>query len=440
VRPPLASLAAVICLLSAGCKREAQDPTSAQTQALLGPRTIPVRVVQLVGACRRCDPALACSPADVCSTAECQPDLIRPENLDARIAEASEVYAAAGITVVLGSLEKYSAPDLYDFNSSAPIPWAQARFQLRHLLPGMPCDAWPDAMALTPRDWMIRASTRYSPPEAIPVWVTPVGMGGYGIYPWRARALLIDANQINRHRDTNFSHEIGHFLGLPHSFESTRVFGQSSYNIERGTVRTPQRPGHLGHRDFWEFVHRPGPPNVYYLRRDDIAPADEPLLRAIEQWDLSASEVSNCRLDQRTCAYSCFTGGEWLNSGDPRLRALSFVVPSPGGGPPRMGINIMDYRQSPSCTANGLAESQIQQLRRVLAADIPVDDQHNFPGATGMRPRLGFVSGTAPRARVDVDHDYREQELPPALVAEHPPWADDLFAPYDPPPALAASP
>ncbi len=415
-------LTSLVLSLFVGC-RPANHPESLTIP--MDPRTIPIRIVQVVGACQRCNPALACSASDVCSSAACSADPVKPENVDARIREANEDFAGANLSFTLASLEKYAMPDLMDYHSTTPLPWARVRFQIRQALPNIPCNAWPDNAALTPREWVVQASTIFSPVESIPIWVTPVSMGGYGIYPWRARAFLIDSNQINHYRDTNLAHEIGHFLGLPHAFESTRAFHQESYNLERGTIRTPLVKGYLGHRDFWEFVYRPGSPNRFFQSRSDPRPEDEPFLRTIEAWDVSPEEPSNCKLDAKTCVYSCLIGGEWISTGDPRLGGLSFVVPSPDGSAPRLGINIMDYRQSPVCTANGLVASQIQQVRRVLAVDLPLDDQRTYPHMSGLRPRLGVYSGPAPTAWVDVDHNYEERPQSPVYLTQHPSWAED---------------
>lgn len=437
-----------LLLLSAGllgCRREPSTTPTGTTAAALAHRTIPVRIVQMMGSCQRCNPALACGPEDQCPVNECAPDLLRPENVEARIAEANQVFARAGISFFLGSLEKYSMPAIVDLQRGGPIAWSQVRFQLRQALPYLPCNAFPPEMRLTPREWLIRASTLFSPVEAVPIWVTSVSMGGYGIYPWRARALLIDANQINRHRDTNFSHELGHFLGLPHSFGSPNLYRQGSYNLEAGTLRIPPRRAFVTFKEFWDLVYRPGPPHYFFLRRDDVRPEDEARLRPMQFWDLSPEQPSNCVLDRQTCRYACNVEGEWIQTGDPRLRALSFHerVASPTGAPvDHFGINIMDYNQSPSCLANGISESQIRQLRSVLDNDIPLDDQQTYPNVTGVRTKLGVPAGATPRARLDIDHNFQESPEPPPQIGMHPAWADDLLTPGEPVfhPALAAGP
>lgn len=431
--PPLAPGALLALALVSGCRRPDPSATASSRGALFSPRVIPVRVVQMVGPCSRCDPTLACSPEDRCSELPCAPDPLRLQSLQERISEANQVYGKSGVSFSLGSLEKHAMPDLVDVNRGEALPWGRVRFQLRQALPWMGCDAFPDTTALPPREWLIRASTLFSPAEAIPFWVTTVSMGGYGIYPWRARAILIDANQINRYRDTNFSHEIGHFLGLPHTFGSPRRFFQGSYNLEPGTLRAPPETRSAGLGLFWEFMVYPAPSGPrFFLEPGALRAEEEGALRPIQWWDLPGAHPSNCWLERDTCRYSCQVGNERIEGEDPRLRAFSFrevALDAPGGA--HRGINVMDYLQSPACRANSIAPSQVEQIHRVLLHDVPLDAAW-ARGLTGLRPRLGYPPGAVPLARIAIDHDFDGQPAAAAQPGMHPPWADDLLEPGEP--------
>lgn len=379
---------------SIATRSEELSPTS--------PRTIPIRAIELAGLCASgCNPSFACSATDTCPGNCTTATYVPVTTLQRQIQVANKAFSAAGISFYLESWKRIYSPLLRNLNSNTDLSWSQVRFEIRQLFPGVPCNNWPLTEQYTAKEWLIINSQKHAPSSSVPLFITDQFVGGDGKYPWRGRILMESSGTLNTPNQlSNLGHELGHFLGLPHAFDSANSYTDSS-NLERNFIRNTETNSWLALDSFWDLTYSPGNPNTFYFSKSQATP-NEPTLVAKESWDQPPPDgTSTCTPLDANCSTSCTMNGQVYNVGDSQLDGVSFMPNATNHG-----TNIMGYRTGgPQCSYH-LTASQIQQLQRVLRFDTKIDDASaTLAEGTGKRPLLGQTRAIPNSSRFDVDGD-----------------------------------
>ena len=298
----------------------------------------------------------------------------------------------------------------------------------------------------------MRAGTYMCTDDEILVYINR-GRSNGGQYPWYSRIIGMTSGHMARpgwlaNRFT-FAHEVGHYLGLPHTFPDHNPY-DPDYDLARmidppyeGDPLPDQKRVYGTHANlvnpetnatselslFWDHVFKPGcnaTPNLFFNSREEAAQYEADL-QPIQQWSngriclpfdswcedvyapftrLELTVASGCRgyaWDFTDCSYNdCDCPVDVLYTGDPRVATFSKF----GSTPDTIQLNVMSYgypmadgSDSPRDILDGvfllrvtvdgvfLSESQLEQIDRVLTYD--ADTTKYFPGWTGKRPKLG---------------------------------------------------
>ena len=388
---PVAALLAAFALVAGGCRpvqpvatpgAVGQDRPDPPAPVAAVDHVVPIRFIEMMHAC----------------SGPCQPEIVPVATLAKRVEEANFVFRPAGIQFVIGRVDALPMPSFYDLlDDMAAHPdgnrkrsFAEIRGELSLALPMGMCAApgrgcpWGDQDIKTEREWLIEAAIHFQSPWEILVWVAGFNNGSQGQMPWDGKSITTNRYDMQYY---NFSHEVGHFLGLPHTFSGlydTDMNTQSTLNPTTG------RPIKLS--DFWDLVYRPGDPPRYYPTREEAA-RDEPYLAPKDE--LNPSGVLSCKTDDNpgcitTCDIRLGDGRvRQMKTGEPLMEGLTFEFP--GNQPPdhpSRGFNVMAYFGSAHCAGFGITPSQVLQIRRALTYDMPIG---SYPRITGGRPALGRV-------------------------------------------------
>jgi len=295
------------------------------------------------------------------------------------------------------------------------------------------------------RYWaQMRAGTYCCPEGEILVYINQ-GKSNGGQYPWYSRIIGMTAGHMARagsHRNKFvFPHEVGHYLGLPHTFPNHTRYGMD-YDLAQmidcpeggGDPPPNQRRFYTTHEHlinpetgqpaelslFWDMFFVPscvpgtmdtGVYQIFFDSREEAAQY-ETGLQPIQEW-------SNGRLYRKTQACcgqaaqsmtlaltvaagcqgaegdfsDCVCPAEDFCTGDRAVRAFS----RPGSTPDRIHLNLMSYgypMADGSAVPDGtvemtfLSESQLAQIKRVMDPDNDVETRY-FPDKYGLRPQLG---------------------------------------------------
>ncbi len=279
----------------------------------------------------------------------------------------------------------------------------------------------------------------------IVVFVAENAAQSEGAFPWHANAIQVTRGILNQPTWRSFSHELGHYLGLSHSFRG------ADQNADLGKCTVNPQTGVWGRvSDYWDLVYQPGATTAstrYFTSRTDAESVPLSSLRAIQGnagWnyptlpDLGfgclaggearftcpgradgtfrlavpkmAAVYSSCNADNdgNSCPCAVNPGQcDVLYTGDAGLKGLAFTMPGHTSSNPKLGVNIMSYNYDPAGVYLNdefwLSASQLEQLQRTLKYDIgwlsPIAGCESnsggvFTGAWGRRPWLGTGRGT----------------------------------------------
>jgi hypothetical protein len=285
----------------------------------------------------------------------------------------------------------------------------------------------------------MRAGTYYCPNEELLVYINQ-GPSNGGQYPWYSRIIGMTswhmANPDNVSNKTTFAHEVGHYLGLPHTFPAHKNY-YIDYDLARmidpptqGDPPPMQRRYYEPHENlvdvetggmaplsmFWDQVFAPvdffgeSCQRLFFNSRWEAA-LWEQILQPIEQWGngtlcghgddcCDAGLAKGVRMQMMVGAgcpgsygstTTCNCQAVPYCTGNPDLRAFSKI----GSAPNRLQLNLMAYgyrmhdgTDTPAQMIEGrfLSESQLEQIDRVLIHDVQTKF---FNSGWGRRPELG---------------------------------------------------
>lgn len=283
----------------------------------------------------------------------------------------------------------------------------------------------------------MRAGTYCSPVGEILVYVNQ-GYSNGGQYPWYSRIIGMTRHHVLQYV---FQHEVGHYLGLPHTFPYHRIFSPDySFGRMIGTDENPDldvstilpryyRPfEHLlnpktgeeaVYGDFWDLVFEPSVDGQHRFFSSREAAAEAWLLQPIEQlasgvlcrpYDPDCAVSSPVTTLQMTVASGClgqprdFSNCDYppvnFYTGDPEVHGFSRF----GSAPDKIHLNVMAYYYKwadgthPSPYPSGVVEdvfitrSQVEQIDRVLTWDIPTWFTSASGPIYGLRPELNICT------------------------------------------------
>jgi hypothetical protein len=260
---------------------------------------------------------------------------------------------------------------------------------------------------------VVWASAYYAPTSSVAAWAWSGYTHGFGVYPWAGRSVIWAPSILNNVADTNYAHELGHYLGLPHAFDGAILFGtvpsygNVDYNIRRNGVRDPSTGGYLGYSDFWDLVYTPiaGAANDRFYNTKAAADADEPILVGKQTYDTPSGGLTTCSMPGAgACTLTCTINDGTFTTGSSQLSSNAFVYQgdNPAGGVYHRSVNVMGYQENGQCDPGSLSGSQITQLRKTLRYDIAIEDPA-IPGTTGKRHLLGQSATVARPALYKLD-------------------------------------
>ncbi len=309
---------------------------------------------------------------------------------------ANRVYRVAGVQFHLLAIESYVAPRLSDLSdmSDYEVGWPIIGPQLAPMFPwaSLPWPAFPgQAGPRKESDWLRLAVSRYGRDNEIVIFVTKAG-GNWSGFPDEGNEIVISQGDLGD--SSTFAHEVGHYLGLAHTWE------------EGGSV-DPVTGSTMPKAAMWDLFYQPGAGAGTYFTSQAAAAPFEATLALIHQ-SAGGSETCSAAVSGFV---TCTIGGVSFDTDDPLGRARGLGFRTTVGGVTRYGSNAMSYWSKGDVP--GISDSQLAKARRYLRWNVPfkntsyIGGQPGGPldGFRGDRPKLGQWRSRAPSHRLDFDHD-----------------------------------
>lgn len=198
---------------SEGSTEELTSESSAPISPL---RLIPLRFVHLLM-------ASSCSAASPCAGNESS------WAVREGVVVANTAFSPAGVKFWIKSEEYIPAPKL---SGASDTTWtfSSIKAEIRTIFPSMPASAYPDSDVKTAAEWLKVGAGLYGDPNEALLYIRPGSGSSWGEYPEHGRAVFLTGANILAYPDntgsgneipsTHIGHEIGHFLGLRHVFDS----------------------------------------------------------------------------------------------------------------------------------------------------------------------------------------------------------------------------
>lgn len=398
-------------------------------------------------------------------------DILVAENAMFAVERANRIYGQAGIQFQTRSVEKFVSSVFYTMPRADQGPpsytWAAVKAEIQAIIPGVPANAWTDSTSHTAMQWLDYAFSRFGSDSYTPVWVHSAG-GSEARFPWDGRSIFMTYGNFPAPQEpygvpscgayapeapatNNFTHELGHFLGLVHPWQ-----------MAGGPGIDPRTNTALKMSDWYDLVYCPANKcgtNTFFnspaeaaLHEADLKQIDD---RAYDPnyadpqtavWretvngqpqvreycygrstpngprDLAVaccpdcnSGTIQCRVDNGSGTYTLYPAG---SSG---MKGMLFDY----GANVQQGINVVSSNYNSEV---GLATSQKLQARRVIRWDMPLTQgaqdaiklgANNPPSViTGRRNLLGQGANRESAFDLDFDGDGRRDiavwEPPPS--------------------------
>ncbi|HKQ68497.1 MAG TPA: FG-GAP-like repeat-containing protein [Polyangiaceae bacterium] len=326
---------------------------------------------------------------------------------------ATAVYRPAGVSFHLNDPVVVAGTALADLTGPQPATLAELSAVRDAVSPE--CDFGTDLESLSKLAQMSGLATRCAPDRQITVFVTHSTRSSDSVaqLPWEGRAFFLDPVHVTQNNPTNMrlAHEIGHYLGLLHTFGCcTSSAGLSHSDLAASNLKDPEFGTGGSLALFWDLVYGSGASTKTFFDSRSTAEPFVDTLRPIQasntSGDLTAGWFCPSGKPNKACPPSapagliCIkiqdsnTGPTDYCSGSPALQGLglrlrddrpTFNVMSFGYAAPNP--DPLDIQQRPP----SISLSQVEQIARVLTFDIDtlvLDASGQV--IRGGRPRLGL--------------------------------------------------
>lgn len=351
--------------------------------------------------------------------------------INAVIPGVNAIYKAAGVQFYLKSSETAVMPSFAALGYSSNLTWSTVKGEFSFL--GVPLNAWQDTKEFVASEWLREVSDNYVPPYEITIWLTSSAPSSQAMQPFYGRGFHTHTQDFLS--ISNFAHELGHFLGLPHTFNGGGLPGMPGTELttsEGGPnaswLINPETgsPRHIA--EFYDLVYKPGTsassPHAYYTT--EVPAADRNLLQLIDRrnstYCQSRYTASNLK-PQNCCSQSdtdsnvrCRIGltdtgyKEDKVTDNPGMTGIAITFPDFPGITNR-GANVMSYINA---VPVGLSQSQIRQIKAFLRYDVEKNTDYRVSTAniqtpyfapSGQRHLLGMSPPRGPSYKLDFDGD-----------------------------------